>query len=147
MDDELFDRAIRYRKLEKYKYKLMVPFCTDLELQPAGVVDTPYIRLSRDGVLRISASYAWDGPSGPAVDTRTFMRASLVHDALYQLMRGKYLDFRRDRHFADDLLKKMCLEDGMFPLRAWYIHKALRLFGRRSARPHDSTACKVFDAP
>ena len=47
---------------------------------------------------------AGDGPSGPAIDTKNFMRASLVHDALYQLMRLGTLDKSR-RQYADRLLQ------------------------------------------
>jgi hypothetical protein len=39
-----------------------------------------------------SKGYAWNGPSGPTLDTRNFMRGSLVHDALYQLMREGRMD-------------------------------------------------------
>ncbi len=31
-------------------------------------------------------------PNGPTIETKTFMRASLVHDALYQLMREEHLE-------------------------------------------------------
>ena len=37
--------------------------------------------------LYISKGYSWDGPSGPAIDTPDWIKASLVHDALYQLIR------------------------------------------------------------
>jgi hypothetical protein len=63
------------------------------------------------------------------------MRGSLVHDALYQLMREKFLDYKRDREFADDLIRQHCLEDGMSRIRAWYVHKGLRWFGEKFARP------------
>jgi methyl coenzyme M reductase gamma subunit len=73
-----------YRKLKRYKYQLMEPY----EL-PIGIrgytIDTHYLKLSEDGDLTISNGYAWDGPSGPTIDTKDFIRRSLVHDALYQM--------------------------------------------------------------
>jgi len=47
----------------------------------------PYLKLDGDGQFEFSKGYAWDGPSGSTVDTLNFMRGSLVHDALYQLIR------------------------------------------------------------
>ena len=93
-----------------------------------------YIVLTTDGALRIRKGYAWDGPSWPALDTLTFMRGSLVHDALYQLMRVEQLH-RRHRDEADQLLRAMCLADGMNPVRAWGAYQVVRLVGGRSARP------------
>ncbi|MCP4706191.1 MAG: DUF1353 domain-containing protein, partial [candidate division Zixibacteria bacterium] len=88
-----------------------------------------------DGKLIISKGYVWDGPSGPTIDTLNFMRGSLVHDALYQLMREKLLDYKTDRKDADDLLRVMCKDDGMSSIRAWWVYKAVRWWGEKSAKP------------
>lgn len=96
-------------------------------------IETDYITLSRIGELLIVKGYCWDGPSGPTIDTKNFMSASLVHDALYQLMRLDYLDVREYRLPADDLLRAMCRHNGMSWLRAWYTYKAVRMFGNASA--------------
>ncbi len=138
---------IRYRKLSSYKYQLWESYNRHIDLRPEQDIDTPYVALSGDGRLTVKQSYAWDGPSGPAIDTKTFLRASLVHDALYQMMREELLDHRVHRKRADDLLKTMCLEDGMFVFRAWYAHLALRLFGGRNARPGKKARSKIFTAP
>ena len=50
------------------------------------------------------------------------MRGPLVHDALYQLMRLEELDYKTDRKYADQLLKKICRGDGMSAFRAWYVY-------------------------
>ena len=63
------------------------------------------------------------------------MRGSLVHDALYQLMRESFLDFKKDRDAADRLLKKMCREDGMSAIRAWWVYWGLRIGGGPAADP------------
>ncbi len=89
----------------------------------------PYLKIKEGGELWIAKGYCWDGPSGPTWDTGTFMRGSLVHDALYQFIRNKLLLEDPWREYADDLLKKICKEDGMSAFRAWYVHKSVRGFG------------------
>jgi len=147
MADQTDDRSIRYRGLSAYKYQLRETYNIHVDLRPQQEIDTPYMCLRGDGLLTVKKSYAWDGPSGPTIDTNTFLRASLVHDALYQMMREELLDYQVYRRHADDLLKNMCLEDGMFAFRAWYIHLALRLFGESNARPGNKEPSKIFIAP
>ena len=134
-------RKACYRKLLHYKYQLMYDLTISINTSPVVDVETQFLQLSQAGILTIKAGYAWDGPSGPAIDTATFMRASLVHDALYQLMRLDHLDHRNSRKQADDLLKTMCIADGMWRIRAWYVYLAIRLFGARSAVP---VACSPY---
>lgn len=99
-------------------------------------ISTPFIRLGIYGDMQILKGYAWDGPSGPAIDTKNFMRGSLVHDALYQLMRQGHLgDEWRDK--VDRLLQKMCIEDGMWRIRAWWVYKSLKWFGGSAADPEN----------
>ena len=74
------------------------------------------------------------------------MRGSLVHDALYQLMREQALPLTY-RQAADDLLKEICLQDGMPRLRAWYVHKAVSWFGEFAARPPTHTQPEWIYAP
>jgi Protein of unknown function (DUF1353) len=63
------------------------------------------------------------------------MRGSLVHDALYQLMRERHLDKETHREFADRLLQAMCKEDGMTDLRAWWVYQGVRFGGDPFADP------------
>ena len=72
------------------------------------------------------------------------MRGSLIHDALYQLIREKRLpkDFRI---VADIELKKACIADGMSKARAWYVYKSLRLMGGPAADPANKK--KLYTAP
>ena len=112
-----------------YKYQLVEDYSLFVGITPPakGVcIDTKFIELTEDGLLIIRAGYAWDGPSGPAFDTPTFMRASLVHDALYQLMREKHLDAAVHRVKADEILRDLCKEDGMWAARVWWVYKAVR---------------------
>lgn len=113
--------CIRYA--EGYKYQLRDTYRTQIEIRPSRPIKTPWVDLDCDGLLTINFGYAWDGPSGPTIDTLDSMRGSLVHDALYQLMREGYLDHDEHRPIADLILRRICLEDGMWEIRAdaWYV--------------------------
>lgn len=120
-----------------YKYQLKESYTVAISIKPAQPINTEYIALDTAGNLTIAAGYAWDGPSGPTIDTLTFMRGSLVHDALYQLMRESHLDHEIHREEADRLLRQLCKEDGMWSLRAWWVYHGVRLFADPAADPCD----------
>lgn len=120
-------KIIRYRG--GYKYQLAETYREQIPICPAVDIDTWHISLSEKGFLEVRLGYAWDGPSGPTVDTKNFMRGSLVHDALYQLMRMGLLDRGTWKETADRLLRKMCIEDGMWKARAWWVYKGLAVGG------------------
>lgn len=121
---------IRYR--EGYKYVLHEPYSVQTSLRPAQFIFSPMLRLDSDGILYIAEGYAWDGPSGPAFDTPNFMRASLVHDALYQMLRDGYLPLEW-REKADDDMYRICREDGMSAIRAWWCYQGVRIGGESAA--------------
>ncbi len=127
-----------------YKYQLVYDYWMRLRVRPDEDISTEFISLERDGFLRIKRGYAWDGPSGPTIDTPDFMRGSLVHDALYQLMRQEKLS-RTYRPAADMELKLICLQDGMSRIRAWWVHRGVRLGGKPSTSP--DARKKVHTAP
>ena len=125
---------ILYKKRRKYKYNLH----SDLEYQTDIEVENPRdlgaLEITAEGKLIIRKGYSWDGPSGPTIDTKNFMEGSLIHDALYQLMREKILpQSAKDR--ADETLREICIRDGMSKFRAWYVYKAVKHFGASSAKP------------
>ena len=113
---------ITYRK--GYKYQLYEDYTVDTDIKPPILAASDYIELTTEGRLTIKKGYAWDGPSGPTFDTPSFMRGALVHDALYQLMREGKLD-KKYRIPADQLLKKMCEDDGMGWFRVKYVYWAV----------------------
>lgn len=95
--------------------------------------------------MELKAGYASDGPSWPAIDTTTFMRGAFVHDGMYQAIRMGWLP-ESARGYADKVLRQMCLEDGMNPLRAWWVYKGLRVGGARAADPASLKAVLVAPA-
>lgn len=120
-----------------YKYQLATSYKLNISIRPTSAIETDFIDLDSDGNLLVKKGYAWDGPSGPVIDTDKSMRASLVHDALYQLMRLEQLNARTHRKAADQLFKDICKEDGVSNLRASAYYKALRKFGKPAASPQN----------
>ena len=119
-----------------YKYQLKEACTFDKTgIIPAAIIVTDYLSLDLEGNLAVARGYAWDGPSGPTVDSKNFMRGSLAHDALYQLMREGALDHGNCREPADRLLQRICQEDGMSALRAWWVYLGVRIGGDPSADP------------
>jgi len=116
-----------------YEYQLTDDYYHQLpaDLFPEKSYSNRYFQCSGDGVLIIFSSYAWDGPSGPAIDTKNFMRGSLVHDVLYQAMRMECLT-EDHKDAADRELQRICREDGMSKLRAWWVYQGVK-FGGGSA--------------
>jgi len=115
-----------YRTLKGYKYELLNTEEVTTPIRGISIT-TSFMCLAITGRLFVHAYYAWDGPSGPTIDTPSFMRGSLFHDALYQLMREGLLDHKY-RIVADELLRQICLEDGMPAWRAWYVYQCVRMF-------------------
>ena len=117
---------MKYRKLAKYKYQLMetvrVKSCVSFGLH----AQTDWIEVNGD-MIAVQKGYCWDGASC-AIDTHDFMVGSLVHDALYQLIRIGELN-KKYRKNADIVLKHLCLEAGMPMWRANYVYWGVRLFG------------------
>jgi hypothetical protein len=126
--------CIHYRSGYKYQLKKTVTVSTKIRPDEEKVIGR-FVKLGTDGLLEIVDGYAWDGPSGPTIDTKNFMRGSLVHDALYQLMREGELDKAKWRRAADEELVRICREDGMTRLRAWWVLKAVRWFADSAASP------------
>ena len=133
---------IRYKTGFKYQlhdqYTISLPWLGDMPDYAADFI----MVCGQD--LTIEKGYAWDGPSGPTWDSKNSMRASLVHDALYQLMRVGVLP-ESCRKPADDTLYQLCVEDGMFQWRAWAWWNGVRLGASGAAK--NGTEREVIEAP
>ena len=130
-----------WRDIQQYKYQLTDSYTITIQIEPDSDIQTEFMTLTTEGVLSIPKQYAWDGPSGITIDTKSFMRGSLVHDALYQLMRLGKLDYEVHRKTADQILKDICIEDGMWKFRAAYVYRAVRIFGKKHADPANRITC------
>jgi hypothetical protein len=127
-----------------YKYQLVKDYSCQVNIFPDHDINLEFISLSKDGKLSFRSGYAWDGPSGCAIDTNDFMRPSLIHDGLYQLIRARELPASA-RKQADIELKKACIEDGMPDIRVHYVYKAVRIGAGPSADPKNDR--KILTAP
>lgn len=136
-------KQIEYRT--GYKYQLAKTYAIQTPVQPPAKIETDFITLEPTGILTIAAGYAWDGASGPTWDTPAAMRPSLIHDALYQLMREGLLPFDQWRLVADKLFRTLCKEDGMWSPRAAIWFAGVRLGG--GWHPDDRNTNPVLRAP
>lgn len=127
-----YDRFIQYRN--GYKYQLAAPYVGLTDIHLLETISHRFSRLEPNGVIWIREDYAWDGPSGPTIDTPDSMRASLVHDCLYQFMRLGLLN-QDYREAVDKEFLKILLEDGMFSIKASAWYAAVRLAAGSAADP------------
>lgn len=128
-----------------YKYQLAKDYNHALPAEfKAYTINTRFFTFS-GGVLAIYAGYAWDGASGPTWDSKCSMRASLIHDCLYQAMRMGFIAASR-RDAADQEFHRICLEDGMLKPRAWLWYQAVSRFGAANVSPDNRREVMVAGA-
>lgn len=145
--------TLSYRRLKPYRYRSLEPFELRLKLpqelvSPAFIEapdgGAPWVRLGRRGKLRIRPGYAWRGLGTPGRTSRLSMRAGLVHDALYQLMRAGELDHRHWRPWADQVMRDLLIADGVGSTRAAWSHSWARWFGERDSRRAEQVTHREF---
>ncbi len=120
-----------------YKYQLANGYRNKISVWPEVNINTEFIDLDIDGNLLVRRGYAWDGPSGPVKDTKKNIRASLEHDALYQLMRQEELDLEFYREAADKQFIATCKIDKVWRLKRWLDYRGLRRFAAFAADPEN----------
>lgn len=117
------DRRGRYKYTVARTYRIY-----SLALLNAPDFSLPYAELAA-GYLTARKGYAYDGPSGPTIDTPDAMRGTCFHDIGYQAMRAGLLMWTY-RRAVDRMMRHLMLEDGMPRVRAtaWYV--SVRACGR-----------------
>ena len=113
---------------------------TNLDTQLVG---NEFISLNNEGLLTIRKGYSWNGMT-KCPDFKKTMFPSLVHDALYQMMR---VDFSKDsnengigdrckfRKEADKLLLCLCRQqNGAIRFIAWIFYCSVRKFGKSRSK-------------
>ena len=135
---------ITYRDLPTWKYQLLEDWTTSTRMRGFNI-ENPMFTLYEYGWLFVRRGYAWDGPSGPTIDTKSFMRASVVHDVFYQCLREGLLPPSR-RKLADRELIRYAKLDGMNPIRRFYAFWSLRAFAGGAAKLK-AKPMKVHTAP
>lgn len=136
---------IEYEELDPphpngYKYRLTKSYhhtLTHFEPKGRGALG-PWVALDHN-YLFIREDYMWDGATGPAVDTESFMRASICHDALYQLIAHGILPKKPWKRHADNELVRVAKLDGMPWYRRVWVWLAVRAFGGADGRYRPSS--------
>lgn len=115
----MVQNSIEYCK--GFKYQLKKDYECKTPILNCDIEDREF-HLYPDGTLRIYAGFAWDGASGPTFDTKSSMRASLVHDVFCVCMRDGRLSYTEYQDTVNQFFKQQCIEDGMWEWRAslWY---------------------------
>ena len=120
-------------KYSEYKYKFKVEENFSIEL-PFKIADFEHeYASSKDSILSIKRGYAWDGASGPIINTRDTLVASLVHDVLYQAMRLNLIKSNSEnKKITDKIFFEILKMHGVNSIRrkVWYF--AVKLFGKKS---------------
>jgi hypothetical protein len=100
-----------------YRYKLDEAYLQTLPFSAFDCKDVPGGWVSLDGSkLYIVPGYAWDGAStGLPWTPKKWLRPSLVHDALYQLIREGHLPMERRKN-ADEVFYQLLRENLTRPL-------------------------------
>ena len=134
--------SIKYKA--GYKYLLVEGDSVMTGIFPSEHIDTPFFSLSVLGKLTAKPFYAWDGPSGPTLDTPIAMRSSLFHDIIYQMLReGLIPRTKKNRKLADKVLRDVMRADaaeagwlkrGLTKARSWVWYRSVRFGAKRSSR-------------
>ena len=135
---------MKYRKIEGYKYQLFETEVIKTPIIPEKEIFHEYFTLSLDGTLVVKKWYAWDGPSGPTIDTKNFIKDSLPHDVFFQGMRLGLLS-KDHFHNVNKFLYNECLKHGMNRFRAWYVFQSVELFGRSNITPRPEDKNPVIE--
>jgi hypothetical protein len=131
-----------YKRIDRWKYKTCEEYKVYVGLMFGGNVNHPYVKISK-GYIEIKEGYMWDGATF-CPDFMEIIRGSLVHDALYQMIREGLI--RQDRRKkADELLASICVEDGMSQILASIVYFAVRLFaGYAVKKREDDDICGYY---
>ncbi|MHB9070468.1 MAG: hypothetical protein ACYC54_08860 [Sedimentisphaerales bacterium] len=129
---------MKYREISKrkknYNYELAETISIQTGILGCNVEIPKFVRLTPDGILTVFAGYAWDGASG-IPDSKITRTASLIHDALYQLIREGLLSREKYRIVADNIFRDICIARGGNKTIAGIYWQGLRWFGEKATYP------------
>lgn len=129
---------------EGLKYQLVRDYLVQTPIIGESVTDD-FFCLTPDGVLKVKNGYAWDGASGPTFDTKSSMRASMVHDVFCVAMRDHRLSYDKWQDTVNAFFRQMCIEDGMWLWRANLWHSAVEFAD--AGNPRQGPDREVLTAP
>jgi hypothetical protein len=112
----------------RYKYRLTDDYMVGIEVPQEISVETEWASL-HNGLLVLTKGYMWNGPNFVR-DTVDALRASLVHDAGYNLMAEGLLKKKPWKKVFDKAFYRVLRKDGMGWFMAKVYFRAVRIFGR-----------------
>ncbi len=127
---------MKYREIGKYKYQLAERLIHKVGLPDAIGLSGDFVRIENSELI-LRKYYAWDGSTVPMKkwlkivgwkSDKFCKKASVIHDALYQLMRAGLLD-KDYKDIADQLYRGLCVKGGMSKWQANLRYWALNKFG------------------
>ena len=133
--------VVKYQ--DGYKNFLYETYKDHVAIYPGKSIKTDYGSLDEKGNVEIYRKFVWDGCSGPTIATKTTIRAGLLHDFLYRLMKHGLLDSILWRRMADIEFRIRLREDGCNWLRTWYYYRSVVAFGGSAVDPINRKKVKI----
>jgi hypothetical protein len=137
---ERFIQGIDYKEIDHPEYKYEMTLNRVIWTNVKGYrIYSPFFSLAKDGRMTMFIKYRWDGPSGPTVDTPSFMRSSGVHDVFFQCFREGLFGSLTEKEFqalfrlTNEELERLSILDGMIWPRSYIVKVSVQKFGERYA--------------
>lgn len=109
-----------------FKYVVAATFAVRTSIKGYAITE-PLSSLRPDGTLTVLTGYAWDGSSGPCIDTRSSMEASCVHDVLCDYINQGLLPVSL-QPLVDQEYYTICVKKKMWWRRARWRMLAIRWY-------------------
>lgn len=126
-----FKETSSLKYISGFKYQVVEDFVLKIDFYPKKDLHDEFCILYKDGTLLIKKGFAWDGASGPTIDTVNSMIPSIVHDALYRMIRHGLLDIK-DKDKSDLIFHDLLIKYGMNKIRAKYWYLGVKYYGKDS---------------
>lgn len=130
----ILEKDVHYENIidPVYKYRLLQDIDGWVDFQHLVLerpIHTDYCSLYPSGRIVGRKGYAWDGASGPTIDTASSMHCSLDHDILWQMIEEGLLS-NEWYPVSNDHLEDQGERDGMWTIRAKAWNFSVSYIGR-----------------
>lgn len=133
-------------KYRKAKFVVAETYIVDTPIKGYDIRDE-FFWLAPSGRLYLYPGLAWNGASGPTLDTDDCILASAVHDVFCWLMRDGRISYALWQDTVNELFRQMCLDGGMWKFRAGYWHWAVEFADAGNPDQGPDPSVKVLVAP
>ena len=135
---------MKYRDIRAYKFQVYETEVTKTPIIPEKEIYHEFFMLLMDGTLTVKKGYAWDGASGPVIQTKALLKASLAHDVFFQCMRVGLLP-KSYFEVVNKFLQIQCIQFGMNKLFAWGVYQAVQTCGKKYIEPRPEDKNPVME--